>query len=1098
MPPTLHMHLLGDFSLVAGEAPVTTGVVPRLQSLLAYLVLHSGAPQDRSHLAFLLWPDSTEAQAHTNLRKLLHHLRQALPDADQFLRADKLSLQWLPANADTAWTLDVRGIEQALARAKQAEQRQDVPALRQALEQVMSLYRGDLLPGCYDEWILPERDHFRQLFLSAAERLLVLLEQERDYDSAIAAAQQLLRHDPLHEATYRQLMRLYALRGNRAAALRIYHTCVTLLERELGAEPGASTRAVYESLLQSDTANTPNTPTKTPTGSLESRGTMPPLIGRKAEWRQLQDAWRKAVNGQSQVVLLSGEAGIGKTRLAEEMEAWVNRQGMTTATAHCYAAGRELAYAPVTEWLRTEPFQASLSTLDSAWLTEAARLLPELLIKRPKLPHPAPLVEGWQRQHFFEALARAALNARQPVLLLLDDLQWCDDETLTWLHYLLRFDVGARVMLLCTVRSEETLSEQALRTFLGAVQREGRVTEIALKPLDTLETTALAGHLLRYQPDTAMLDTLYRETEGNPLFVVEMVRAGTLEQHAMENPVVTSAPILPSLLTQASSTLPPTVQGVLSTRLAQLSPLARAVSNVAAVIGREFTFSVLAHASKENEDEVVQGLDELWQRRIVREQSAGMAETYDFSHDKLREMAYNSLSLAHRRLLHRRVAESLVTVYAEQLDSVSGQIAAHYERAGQSEQAIPYYCRAGEAALRIYANTEAVAAFERATALIAAMPTGSTWQKQQWETVVRVSMSLGDIAALTGRQPQASDFYQQALSHMPPQEYIWRARLLRKTASALRYASDNPMDTFHVNAQHVLQEAERILEQTEDRENSAWRQEWIQLQLDQLFPLQGSVDKMTAIIEKAQPVIEAYGTPEQQGKFFQAIIARDSKRDHYTASAESLANRRKSLAALEQTGNKDLIGFAHFVLGNGLLLANQLEEAEEQMHMALRLAREIGSTPLLMRSLTFLSIILRRGGQVAAMREVLSNAEARGSAIIKGHRAWIAWRDGNLAEAETYGQASLEDEKDGQGRQRDNAFRWTGVWPVMGVMLTQGKLAEAIDCVRVLLDPSQQPPDEAIAIPLNAALQAWDAGQQEEAHKLLQEVMPVAEKAGYL
>jgi len=288
MIPALHIHLLGDFLLVSGDTPVMTINSPRLQSLLAYLILHRTAPQDRSHLAFLLWPDSTEARAHSSLRKLLHQLRQALPDIDHFLYTDRQSLYWQPV---AAWTLDVQDIEQALAQAEQAEQCQDMTAMRQALGRVMDLYRGDLLPSCYDEWILPERERLRQVFLQAAERLMALLEQERHYDAAITAAQQLLRHDPLHEATYRQLMRLYALRADRAAALRVYHTCAKLLERELGTEPTEATRAIYESLVHSDTSS------KTLTDQLTSRGTEAPLIGRKAEWRHLLEVWRKGASG---------------------------------------------------------------------------------------------------------------------------------------------------------------------------------------------------------------------------------------------------------------------------------------------------------------------------------------------------------------------------------------------------------------------------------------------------------------------------------------------------------------------------------------------------------------------------------------------------------------------------------------------------------------------------------------------------------------------------------------------------------------------------------------------------------------------------------
>src|SRR5258708_11083002 len=247
-----------------------------------------------------MWPDSTEAQAHVNLRKALHHLRQVLPDADHFLHVDRQSLQWQPSRSEAPWTLDVQDFEQAIASSEQAVQVHDTKAMRQAFEQAVQLYRGDLLPSCYDEWILPERDRLRQLFLQASERLIVFLEEERDYDAAIKVAQRLLLHDPLQEATYRQLMRFYALRGDRAAALRVYHTCVTILERELGAEPSESTYQGYESLLQLDTSTQPRT------GPLSLRGANAPLIGRQLEWGHLQAAWRKAATGHPHMVVLSG------------------------------------------------------------------------------------------------------------------------------------------------------------------------------------------------------------------------------------------------------------------------------------------------------------------------------------------------------------------------------------------------------------------------------------------------------------------------------------------------------------------------------------------------------------------------------------------------------------------------------------------------------------------------------------------------------------------------------------------------------------------------------------------------------------------------
>jgi DNA-binding SARP family transcriptional activator len=244
--PVLQVRLLGDFLLVSDELPMIAIDSPRLRSLLAYLMLHSATPQSRSHLAFLLWPDSSEEQAHTNLRTVVIRLRQALPNLDDFLHIDRRSLHWRPT---VACVLDVMDFEQALV---QAERAKDARTERQALEKAVGLYQGDLLPDCYDEWVLSERDRLRQLFLEALERLVELLEQEQNYSAAIRAAQRLIRHDSLHETAYRHLMRLYARNGNRAALARTYQACVTVLERELAVGPSSATRRVYEQYIQTE------------------------------------------------------------------------------------------------------------------------------------------------------------------------------------------------------------------------------------------------------------------------------------------------------------------------------------------------------------------------------------------------------------------------------------------------------------------------------------------------------------------------------------------------------------------------------------------------------------------------------------------------------------------------------------------------------------------------------------------------------------------------------------------------------------------------------------------------------------------------------
>jgi DNA-binding SARP family transcriptional activator len=322
--PNLRIRLLGGLQVVCDGAPVTTLSSPRLQALLAYLLLHRARPQPRRQVAFLLWTGSAESQARTNLRHLLHTLRCCLPHADRFIVVDETTIQW---RGDAPLTLDVDEFENAVRRASSV----------QDWEQALTVYDGDLLPDCYDDWILPERERLRQSFVNALERLIALLESQRAYSKAIEYAQRRLHYDPLREEIYRTLMRLYALQGDRAGALRTFHECATVLQRELEVEPSPATREEYERLLHLE-APPPLSPPAAP-----------PLVGRAGEWEQLQAIWRVAKNGQPQWVLISGEAGIGKTRLTEEFLHWIARQGITSVSARvsrpvaCVRAGRRAA-----------------------------------------------------------------------------------------------------------------------------------------------------------------------------------------------------------------------------------------------------------------------------------------------------------------------------------------------------------------------------------------------------------------------------------------------------------------------------------------------------------------------------------------------------------------------------------------------------------------------------------------------------------------------------------------------------------------------------------------------------------------------------------
>jgi DNA-binding SARP family transcriptional activator len=714
--PTLHIRLLGDFSLLYNDQQVTNLNTTRLRSLLTYLVLHRDVPQQRQHLAFLFWPDATEAQARNNLRQLLHQLRQAFPDVEHFLSADAHMLHWHPV---TPCYLDVAEFEQTLTLADTAARQHDQHALQDALEQADTLYRGELLPGCYDEWILPERDQLRQRHLQVLEHLLRLFEEQGDHVTAIRYAQRLIALNPLSEDLYRRLMRLFALNNDRASALHIYHTCVTTLQRELGVDPDPATREAYERLMHQEP---PTIQAIVHQPLLAAPST---LIGRKLEWEALQDAWHHATTAEPHFVLVTGEAGIGKSRLAEEFLLWASQQGAVTAKTRSYAAEGQLSLAPVTDWLRSDGLRAPLRQLDAAWLTEVARILPELLSKQPDLPHYESVTEYGQRQRFFEALARAILAVSQPLVLLIDDLQWCDQETLEWLHFLLRFDPTARLLVIGCARNEELPPHHALRTLLLHLRTTTGVTEITLQPLDAAETAKLAAQVAKHELDVDSVMHLYHETEGYPLFVVEMVRADLGQVSASQPEADRSHRKLPLVDTR---TLPPRMHAVLVGRLLQLSDSAREFVELAAIIGREFTLDLLIIVGNADAESAVRALDELWHKRIVREHGAN---SYDFTHDKLREVAYGEISAPQRRLLHRRVAQALEAMHAEDLDPVSGQLASHFDHAGMIEQALPYYQYAAAVAQRVYANEDAISLLSRGLELLEFLPAGSKRDKQE-------------------------------------------------------------------------------------------------------------------------------------------------------------------------------------------------------------------------------------------------------------------------------------------------------------------------------------------------------------------------------
>jgi DNA-binding SARP family transcriptional activator len=210
MPDSLHLHLLGGFRLERDGKPIHLPM--RLETLIAYLALRLGSPQSRRQLAFLLWPDTTDAQARSNLRILLHRLRLALPNPDLFLSMDAQHVWWRP---DAPCALDMIELEQSIVQADSAKKTGDHSAMLSALERAASFCKGDLLPACYDDWIVPERARLRAHMLNVLERLVDIYERRHAYEQAIEYASQMLRIDPQHQAAFLALIRLHKAKRRR-------------------------------------------------------------------------------------------------------------------------------------------------------------------------------------------------------------------------------------------------------------------------------------------------------------------------------------------------------------------------------------------------------------------------------------------------------------------------------------------------------------------------------------------------------------------------------------------------------------------------------------------------------------------------------------------------------------------------------------------------------------------------------------------------------------------------------------------------------------------------------------------------------------------
>ncbi len=689
---TVNIQLLGGVMLARpGALPVPTSA--RAVSLLAYLVARAGRPQPRAHLAALLWPDSSDAQARTNLRRELHRLRDLLGSLD-CLVVEGGTLLW---RDDPRCEVDVRVFARACAAAREGAAAGDEAVVAEGVATALAGYHGAFLPGRHEEWVAEVRDELRRDCVALCDLAVEFWRRRDDPAAALPVAERRVELDPLAEEGYRTLMRVQEACGDRAAAVATYHRCASVLGQELGVEPSAELHTRLDRLLVASPGDA---------GPAVVPGS-PELVGRAAERDRLRAAWSRGTG----LVLVVGEPGVGKTRLVAELAAEVQREDGVVCAARCFATTGGLPLAPVADWLRTPYLREAVRRLDPVWRLEAERLAPSREASQAD-PTERPVagarakVDAWRRIRFFEGLARAVAAVGRPVLLTLDDLHWCDRTTLSWLSFLLAFPSTTPVVVVATARSDE-LAGSALAGPVAAMEAAGRVDRVVLTGLGNSDVARLGRAVLGRTLTAEEVTLLRTATEGNPYAVIEVLRAAG----------------------PGEELVPSGVRGILATRVQRLPSRARHVAELVAALGHGTALDVILEASDLDADHVVAAVDLLWRHRVLEQAGVG----YDFVHDLLRDAVYEEVSPPRRWLLHRRLAQALELVHAAHRDEVAGELAEQYERSGQVERALACSATAMARAAAVFAHADAVRIGEHRLELIRELPPGRRREEKELE-----------------------------------------------------------------------------------------------------------------------------------------------------------------------------------------------------------------------------------------------------------------------------------------------------------------------------------------------------------------------------
>ena len=699
-----------DVLLTLFGSPVLTGadgrpVAPqpgaKALGLLAYLVLEPRA-HTREELAGLLWGESPEAEARASLRQALKHLRDTVGEAVSGDRRQVELAAPIPC--------DVTEFRRTLSSAPREAVAFDVPRF-------LAGFAVRHAPR-FEEWVSEVRLGLIQQYTGALGNLAREAMGQWRWRDAVDLAERWLACDSLSDEAARLAIEARYLSGDRGSALARFAEYRTVLLRETGCEPSRSLTNLVRR-VEADTGQVSTRPisdewyVRAP--SFEAS-----LIGRREAWTTLTQAWRNAIKGQGRIVLLEGEPGAGKSRLGEEFLRWVVANGGTALRGRALEARTGIPYAPMVEVLRGALGAPGVSATAPEWLTEAARLLPELRSRFPGLAEAPAAVDPADAWRLNEGLAQllASAAAERPLVVSIDDLHWLDEDSCTLFRFLVRRLEQSPVLWLGHLTLGEVERDAPAARLCRVLRSKSQAETISLGPLDEEQVWQLVremGHVSSPTGGRRLAARIFRITGGNPFYIIELLKTMfaqgllALEEHSGEWTIAAGT-------LEAGRELPlsRSVQDLIAARVERLpDDLAGVLLTVSVAGGTGCRPELLSHVHGISRLRAAALCDALVDRRLVVEEGG----TYRAAHPVIGHVVRDGVSAPRRAEVHRMLALTLERLATpESLRTTAGEIARHADRGGEPALACRAALVASDAAVQRYAFAEALAWLDLAAA----------------------------------------------------------------------------------------------------------------------------------------------------------------------------------------------------------------------------------------------------------------------------------------------------------------------------------------------------------------------------------------------